>query len=97
MKKDTQKRLRLRRYGRLNTSHFLLLGEEGGGGGELILGTLLHACIHAFIPNIVVYTVYIIDCIHSLIKKPLLEAQLRAQSMAGAGTNVHVALLNGDS
>ena len=30
MKKDTQKRSRLRRYGHLNTSHFLLLGAEGG-------------------------------------------------------------------
>ena len=29
MKKDTQKRSRLQRYGRLNTSHFLLLGAEG--------------------------------------------------------------------
>ena len=45
---------------------FFIVGEGGGGG--LILGTLLHALIHAFIPNIVVYTVYIIDCIHSLIK-----------------------------
>ena len=37
MKKDTQKRSRLRRYGRLNTSHFLLLGAEGGGGGSLFV------------------------------------------------------------
>ena len=37
MKKDTQKHSRLRRCGRLNTSHFLLLGAEGG---ELICGTL---------------------------------------------------------
>ena len=30
MKKDTQKHSRLRKRGRLNTSHFLLLGAEGG-------------------------------------------------------------------
>ena len=37
MIKDTQKRLRLRRYGRSNKSHFLIVGgggeAEGGGGG----------------------------------------------------------------
>ena len=32
-KKDTQKHSRLRRYRRLNMSHFLLLGAVGGGGG----------------------------------------------------------------
>ena len=37
MKNDTQKHSRLRRYGRLNTSHFLLLGAEGGGGGLFVV------------------------------------------------------------
>ena len=39
MKNVTQKHSRLRRYGHLNMSHFLLLGAEGGGG-ELIRGTV---------------------------------------------------------
>ena len=38
MKNVTQKHSRLRRYGHLNMSHFLLLGAEGGG--ELIRGTV---------------------------------------------------------
>ena len=40
MKKVSQKHSRLRRYGHLNTSHFLLLGAGGGGGAYR--GTVLY-------------------------------------------------------
>ena len=44
MKKDTQKRSRLQRYGHLNTSHFLLLGAGGGGLFVVLYGICDRFC-----------------------------------------------------